>query len=55
MTRFYEGLKDNIKDNLYKENILDTLAEYIQRTIKIDNRLYTQHIEKKDRKMLILR
>jgi len=29
MIWFYEGLKDDIKDDLYKENISDTFIEYI--------------------------
>ena len=47
MTRFYEGLKDDVKDDLYKENIPDTLVEYMQYIIKIDNRLYTRRLERK--------
>ncbi len=46
MMRFYEGLKDDIKDNLYKEDILDIFIEYIQYTVKIDDRLYICYIEK---------
>jgi hypothetical protein len=40
MTRFYEGLKDDVKDDLYKEDIPDTFVKYMQRAIRIDNRLY---------------
>lgn len=47
MTRFYEGLKDDVKDDLYKEDMPDTLAEYMQRAIRIDNRLYARRLEKK--------
>ena len=45
--QFYKNLKDNIKDDLYKEDILNILIEYIQRTIKIDNHLYIYRIEKR--------
>ena len=29
MIRFYEGLKDDVKDDLYKEDMLDIFAEYM--------------------------
>ncbi len=29
MLYFYKDLKDDVKDDLYKENILDTFIEYI--------------------------
>ncbi len=47
MTWFYKGLKDDVKDNLYRKDILDTLIEYIQYTIKIDNHLYIYYIKKR--------
>jgi hypothetical protein len=55
MTRFYEGLKDDVKDDLYKENMPDTLAKYIQHAIRIDDRLYTRRLEKKGKGMPTLR
>ena len=55
MIQFYEDLKDDIKDNLYKEDILDTLIEYIQYIIKIDDRLYIYYIEKRSQGLLTLR
>jgi len=47
MIRFYKGLKDDIKDDLYKEDIPDILIEYIQCAIRIDDRLYICCIEKR--------
>ncbi len=46
MTRFYESLKDDIKDDLYREDIPDIFIEYIQYTIRIDDHLYIHRIEK---------
>ncbi len=46
MTCFYKGLKDDVKDDLYREDIPDTLIKYIQYAIKIDDRLYIRRIEK---------
>ncbi len=47
MIRFYKRLKDDIKDDLYKEDILDIFIEYMQRTIRIDDRLYICRLEKR--------
>ena len=47
MIRFYKELKDDIKDDLYRKDILDTLIKYIQRIIKIDNCLYIYCIERR--------
>ena len=38
---FYEGLKEEVKDELYKVDRLDSLDEYIAITIRIDDRQYT--------------
>ncbi len=38
--RFYKGLKDEIKDEFYKENRLDKFVKYNKRAVKIDDRLY---------------
>ncbi len=46
MIRFYESLKNDIKDDLYRKDISDILVEYIQRTIRIDDRLYIYRIKK---------
>ena len=37
---FYRRLKDNVKDEISKENRPDNLYEYIATVIKINNRLY---------------
>jgi len=55
MTRFYERLKDNVKDDFYREDILDTFIEYIQCVIKIDDRLYVHCIERCSQRLSMLR
>lgn len=40
MTIFYNGLKEEVKDELYKENIPNKLADYIATTVRIDDRQY---------------
>lgn len=40
MEAFYDGLKDSVKDELYKEDIPDDLNSYIEIVVKIDNRNY---------------
>ena len=52
---FYEGLKDNVKDDLYREDVSDIVIKYIQRTIKIDDRLYAQCIEKHSQRLPTLK
>ncbi len=47
MIQFYKGLKNDVKDDLYRKDILDILIEYIQYTVKIDNRLYIYHIKRR--------
>jgi len=46
MIRFYKGLKDDIKDDFYREDIPDTFIEYIQYAVKIDDRLYIYRIKR---------
>ena len=46
MARFYEGLKDDVKDELVKAEWLDTLVEFVKGVIKIDSRNYTRRLEK---------
>ena len=41
MQMFYEGLKDEVKDELYKVDRPDELDEYIAMAIRIDDRLYS--------------
>ncbi len=55
MIYFYKKFKDDIKNNLYREDIPDTFIEYIQRIIKIDNRLYIQRIKKYNQRPSTLR
>ncbi|PNH36880.1 hypothetical protein VD0003_g10305, partial [Verticillium dahliae] len=38
MARFYEGLKDAVKDDLIREDRPETLTEYIAMAVKIDDR-----------------
>ena len=55
MIWFYKNLKDNVKNNFYKEDILNIFIEYIQCMVKIDNRLYIHRIEKYSQGLLTLR
>ncbi len=48
MIRFYKGLKDKVKNDFYRKDIPDTLVEYIQCMVKIDNRLYIHYIKRYD-------
>lgn len=47
LVQFYSGLRDNVKDELSKEDRPKTLHEYITKVIKIDNRLYERQLERK--------
>lgn len=40
LIHFYRGLRNNIKDELTKEDRPNTLYKYITKAIKIDNYLY---------------
>ncbi|CRK29305.1 hypothetical protein BN1708_004964 [Verticillium longisporum] len=42
MARFYEGLKDAVKDDLIREDRPETLTEYIAMAVKIDDRYGAQ-------------
>jgi hypothetical protein len=44
---FYRGLKDEVKDELYKEDRPATLAQYIAMAVKIDNRQFERRREKR--------
>ncbi|KAM5346020.1 hypothetical protein ACJ41O_001493 [Fusarium nematophilum] len=46
MEIFYQGLKDEVKDELYKADRPDTLTEYIAMAVKIDERQYERRKEK---------
>ena len=51
---FYKGLKEEVKDELYRLNRPATLDKYIEIAIQIDDRLYIQKQQKKnDRKYTI--
>lgn len=43
---FYNGLKDNIKDELARDERPSTLQEMVEKSIKIDNRLFERRREK---------
>ena len=55
MSQFYKKLKNDIKDDLYKEDRPRNLAEYIQYIIKIDDRNYIRYIEKHSQRPLTLK
>lgn len=46
MARFYEGLKDDIKDELIKADRPETLTTYIEMAVRIDERLYERRMER---------
>ncbi|KAL6352553.1 hypothetical protein LRP88_13017 [Fusarium phalaenopsidis] len=46
---FYEGLKDEVKDELCKTEKPDNLQDYIDMTIKIDNRQFERRMEKSNK------
>ncbi len=50
MTVFYQGLKEEVKDELYKEDLPDTLSEYISMAVRIDNRQYGRRRQKQGSK-----
>jgi Retrotransposon gag protein/Zinc knuckle/WCCH motif len=50
MAQFYEGLKDEVKDELVKEDRPAELSEYIAMAVRIDNRLYERRMEKQGRR-----
>jgi len=52
MVRFYQGLKDDVKDILVMEDRPGTLEAYIERAIRIDNSLYKRRQEKKMEKRM---
>ena len=39
---FYDGLKEDVKDELYQKDQPDTLDEYIAMAIRIDERQYAR-------------
>jgi len=49
MARFYEGLKDSVKDDLIREERPDQLVDYVALAVKIDDRQYERRAEKGNR------
>jgi len=47
MSQFYQGLKEDVKDELSREDRPEELATYIERAVKIDNRLWERKMERK--------
>lgn len=47
MQLFYNGLKDEVKDELYKEERPDTIDKYIATAIRIDDRQFQRRMEKR--------
>ena len=45
---FYKGLKEEVKDKLYRLDCSTTLDKYIEIAIQIDDRLYIQKQQKKN-------
>ena len=49
MQAFYEGLKEEVKDELYKVDRPDSLDDYIAMAIRIDDRQYARKQQRKGR------
>lgn len=47
MEYFYQGLKEEVKDELCKTDRPDTLAKFIEKATKIDERIYQRRQERK--------
>jgi len=47
MAQFYAGLREDVKDELVKEDRPESFAAYVQRAVRIDNRLYERRMEKR--------
>jgi len=55
MIYFYKDLKNDVKDDLYREDIPDIFIKYIQYIIKIDDYLYIHRIKKHNYRLPTLR
>ena len=44
--RFYQGLKEHVKDELYRKDLPPTLSELIDSAIRIDNRHFERKMER---------
>lgn len=51
MSQFYEGLKDEVKDELAKQDRPDDFAKYVAMAVRIDNRLYERKQERGKRNL----
>ena len=49
MSAFYEGLKEEVKDELYRDEEPDTLTKYIAMAVRIDNRQHARRQQKRNR------
>ena len=47
IAQFYQGLKDEIKDEVARMDRPSELADYIELVVRIDNRLYERRMERK--------
>ncbi|KAG6292004.1 hypothetical protein E4U09_003620 [Claviceps aff. purpurea] len=45
MELFYDGLREDVKDEIAKEDRPDTFDEFVSKVIKIDNRLYARRLD----------
>ena len=48
MDYFYDGLKEKVKDELYKLDRPESLAQFIATAVRIDNSLYDRALQKKE-------
>ncbi|KID59580.1 gag polyprotein, partial [Metarhizium brunneum ARSEF 3297] len=46
MSAFFKGLKEEIKDKLYKEDIPNNFSDYMAIAVQIDNRQYQRRMQK---------
>lgn len=49
MAQFYQGLKEDVKDELVKLDRPDDLSAYVKMAVRIDDRLYERRMERKCR------
>ncbi|KAG6307084.1 hypothetical protein E4U45_005700 [Claviceps purpurea] len=45
MELFYDGLREDVKDEIAKEDRPDTFDEFVSKVIKIGNRLYARQLD----------
>lgn len=44
--QFFQGLKDNIKDELAREPLPAVMEDLIEKSVRIDNRLFERKLER---------